>query len=142
MTDTAELNNFNDKLIAEFRENGGKAGGPFEGRPLILVHHVGAKSGKERVTPLVYLREDDRLYIFASKGGADVHPGWYHNLMAHPETKVEIGTDIVDVVARTITGTERDEIYARQCAVQPQFAGYQEKTTRVIPVVELVRTGS
>ncbi|MFD2421437.1 nitroreductase family deazaflavin-dependent oxidoreductase [Amycolatopsis pigmentata] len=138
----AELNDFNEKIIAEFRENGGKVGGPFEGKPMILVHHVGAKSGKERVTPLVYLREGDRLFVFASKAGADVQPAWYHNLMAHPKTKVEVGTETLDVVARTITGPERDEIYARQCAVAPQFADYQRKTTRVIPVVEFVRPGS
>jgi deazaflavin-dependent oxidoreductase (nitroreductase family) len=142
MTDTVELNDFNAKIIADFRENGGKVGGPFEGKPLILVHHVGAKSGRERVTPLVYLREDDRIFVFASKAGADVHPGWYHNLMAHPETKVELGGETFAVVARTVTGPERDGIYARQCAEQPQFTDYQNKTTRVIPVVELVRTGA
>lgn len=142
MTDTVDMNDFNAKLIADFRANDGKVGGPLEGAPLILVHHIGAKSGRERVTPLVYLREDDRFYIFASKAGADAHPAWYHNLMAHPETKVELGGETFGVVARPVTGPERDEIYARQCAVQPQFADYQNKTTRVIPVVELARTGS
>lgn len=140
---TPDMNDFNAKLIAEFRDNGGKAGGPSEGKSLILVHHTGAKSGKKRVTPLVYLRgEDDRFYIFASKAGADTHPAWYHNLMANPKTEVEVGSETFGVVARAITGPERDEIYARQCAVEPQFADYQSKTTRVIPVVELVRTGA
>jgi deazaflavin-dependent oxidoreductase (nitroreductase family) len=139
MTETPDMNEFNKQVVAEFRENGGKVGGMFEGAPMILVHHVGARSGTARVAPLVYLATDDRLFVFASKGGADEHPAWYHNLVANPKTKVELGTDTFDVVAKVITGPERDEIYARQVAAAPQFGEYQEKTRRVIPVVELQR---
>jgi deazaflavin-dependent oxidoreductase (nitroreductase family) len=131
------MNDFNAKVIEEFRANGGKAGGMFEGKPLVLVHNVGAKSGKEYVTPLVYLDEDGRTFIFASKGGDDSNPGWFHNLKANPETKIEIGSDTVDVVAVEVTGSERDSIYETQKAQQPQFADYEAKTDRTIPVIEL-----
>ncbi len=134
----SDMNDFNAKVIEEFRANGGKAGGMFEGMPLVLVHNVGAKSGKEYVTPLVYLGDDGRTFIFGSKAGADSHPGWFHNLKANPETKIEIGTDTVDVVAEELTGDERDRVYAIQKEQQPQFAEYEAKTDRTIPVVELV----
>lgn len=139
VTETAGANDWNANVIAEFRENAGKVGGMFEGAPMILVHHVGAKSGAERVAPLVCFREGERLFIFASKGGADENPAWYHNLVANPDTKVEVGTDLLDVTARVLTGTERDEYYAKQVALMPGFGDYQKKTTRVIPVIELVR---
>lgn len=139
MTDASDMNDFNQQVVAEFRENGGKVGGMFEGAPMILVHHVGARSGVERVAPLMYLAEGDRLFVFASKGGADEHPAWYHNLRANPKTRVELGTETFDVVAKVVTGPERDEIYARQVAAAPQFGEYQQKTRRVIPVVELER---
>jgi deazaflavin-dependent oxidoreductase (nitroreductase family) len=131
------MNDFNTQVIEEFRANGGKAGGMFEGMPLVLVHNVGAKSGKEYVTPLVYLGEDGKTFIFASKAGADNHPGWFHNLKANPEISIEIGSDTVDVVAVELTGEERDRIYEAQKAKQPQFAEYEEKTDRTIPVIEL-----
>jgi deazaflavin-dependent oxidoreductase (nitroreductase family) len=134
----SDMNDFNAKVIDEFRANGGKAGGMFEGMPLVLVHNVGAKSGNEYVTPLVYLPEDGRTFIFASKGGAPENPGWFHNLKANPETKIEIGTDTVDVTAEELTGEERDRIYEIQKEQQPQFAEYEAKTDRKIPVVELV----
>jgi deazaflavin-dependent oxidoreductase (nitroreductase family) len=133
----SDMNDFNAKVIDEFRANGGKAGGMFEGKPLVLVHNVGARSGTEYVTPLVYLDEDGRTFIFGSKGGADNHPGWFHNLKANPETKIEIGTDTVEVTAVEITGPERDRIYEVQKAQQPQFADYEANTERTIPVVEL-----
>jgi deazaflavin-dependent oxidoreductase (nitroreductase family) len=139
MTETPDMNEINKKVIAEFRENDGKVGGMFEGASMILVHHVGAKSGTQRIAPLVYLADGDRLFIFASKGGAPEHPAWYHNLLANPKTTVEIGTDTFEVVAKDIAGPEHDEIYAKQAALSPQFADYQSKTTRVIPVVELER---
>lgn len=126
-------------LIKEFRENGGEVGGVFAGAPLVLVHHVGARSGTERVSPVMYLRDGARIFIFASKGGADENPAWYHNLMANPRTRAEIGTETFDVVASEVTGAERDEIYAKQVAARPQFGEYQSKTRRVIPVVELKR---
>lgn len=133
----SDMNDFNAQVIDEFRANGGTAGGIFEGKPLLLLHNVGAKSGTEYVTPLVYLDEDGRTFIFASKGGAPSHPGWFHNLKANPEVQIEIGTDTVDVVAEELTGAERDRIYEIQKEQQPQFAEYEAKTDRKIPVVEL-----
>jgi deazaflavin-dependent oxidoreductase (nitroreductase family) len=131
------MNDFNAKVIEEFRANGGKAGGMFEGKPLVLVHNVGARSGTEYVTPLVFLDEDGRTFIFASKGGADDNPGWFHNLKANPEIEIEIGTDTVDAIAVEVTGEERDRIYAIQKEQQPQFAEYEANTDRTIPVIEL-----
>ncbi|CAN3127086.1 F420H(2)-dependent quinone reductase [Mycobacterium sp. smrl_JER01] len=139
--DKAAFDEMNRPVIEEFRATGGKAGGIFEGKPLVLVHHIGARSGTERIAPLVPLLEGDRIYIFASKGGADTHPDWYHNLVAHPEITVELGTETFDATARPLQGAERDEVYARQVAIEPQFGEYQRNTTRVIPVVELVRKG-
>ncbi len=109
----------------------------FEGMPLLLLHNVGAKSGQEHVTPLVYLSEDGRTFIFASKAGAPSHPGWFHNLKAEPNVSIEIGADTREVVAAEVTGEERDRIYAIQSEQQPQFAEYAQKTDRKIPVVEL-----
>ncbi|MEU7765792.1 nitroreductase family deazaflavin-dependent oxidoreductase [Nocardia sp. NPDC049190] len=141
MTDAVEFDfdAMNREVIREFRENDGKVGGVFEGKPLVLVHHIGAKSGIERIAPLVPFLDDDRIYIFASKGGADSDPHWYGNLVAHPEVTVELGTETFSATARVLTGAERDEIYAEQSAVQPQFADYQRSTKRLIPVIELVR---
>ncbi|MBN9790240.1 MULTISPECIES: nitroreductase family deazaflavin-dependent oxidoreductase [unclassified Pseudonocardia] len=129
----------NRAVIEEFRANGGRAGGMFEGKPLVLVHHVGARSGTERIAPLVPLIEGERVYIFASKGGADSNPDWYHNLIANPDTRIELGTDTLPVRVREVTGPERDEVYARQVALEPQFGDYQRKTDRTIPVLELQR---
>jgi deazaflavin-dependent oxidoreductase (nitroreductase family) len=140
MSDAIDFTELNRKVIDEFRENGGKAGGMFEGRQLVLVHHVGAKSGVERVAPLAAYLEGDRIFVFASKAGADTNPDWYHNLVANPHTVVEFGTETFAVTARVLTGDERDDIYAKQSAAAPQFAEYQRKTTRLIPVVELQRT--
>jgi len=141
MTDSIDFNEMNRQVIAEFRENGGKAGGPAEGYPLVLVHHVGAKSGTARVTPLVPYVEGDRIFIFASKGGSPENPAWFHNLVANPDTEVEYGTDRFPVVARVLSGAERDEVYAKQIAAQPQFGDYANNTDRVIPVIELERAG-
>ncbi|MER5672478.1 nitroreductase family deazaflavin-dependent oxidoreductase [Pseudonocardia alni] len=129
----------NRAVIEEFRANGGRAGGMFEGKPLVLVHHVGARSGTERIAPLVPLVEGERIFIFASKGGADSNPDWYHNLVANPDTRIELGTDTLSVRVREVTGPERDEVYARQVALEPQFGDYQRKTDRTIPVLELQR---
>ncbi|MHA3019762.1 nitroreductase family deazaflavin-dependent oxidoreductase [Mycobacterium sp. BMJ-28] len=142
MTEGIDFNEMNRQVIEEFRASGGKAGGIFEGKPLVLVHHVGAKSGTERIAPLVPLLDDDRIFIFASKGGADTNPDWYHNLVANPDTVVELGTDRFAVTARVLDGAERDDVYAKQVAVEPQFGDYQRNTTRVIPVIELVRTSA
>lgn len=140
--DKAAFDEMNRTVIDEFRANGGKAGGIFEGKPLVLLHHIGAKSGTERIAPLVYLPDNGRVYIFASKGGADTNPDWYHNLVANPEVTVEIGTETYPATARVLDGAERDEVYARQVEAEPQFGEYQAKTERVIPVVELVRASS
>lgn len=135
-----KMADFNQQVIAEFRETGGTAAKTLGNHhPLVLVHHFGAKSGTERITPLVPLIDGDRIFIFASKAGADDNPAWYHNLLAHPETRVELGDETFPVRVRELSGAERDEIYARQCEVEPQFADYQRKTSRVIPVLELVR---
>jgi deazaflavin-dependent oxidoreductase (nitroreductase family) len=128
---------FNAGVIEEFRANGGKAGGMFEGKPLLLLHNVGAKSGTDFVTPLVYLADGDRYLIFASKGGAPQNPGWYHNLKANPEVSIEVGTETLPVLAEELTGDERDRLYAKQEEEQPQFAEYARNTDRKIPVIAL-----
>ncbi|MDF2581719.1 MAG: hypothetical protein K0R33_362 [Mycobacterium sp.] len=135
-----EFDQMNDAVITEFRESGGKAGGVFEGKPLVLVHHTGAKSGIKRIAPLVPLLDDGRIYVFASKGGADTHPDWYRNLVAHPDITVELGTETFAATARVLDGDERAAVYAKQVAAEPQFGEYQRKTERLIPVVELVRS--
>src|SRR5262245_41359448 len=107
MSDAPENVDFdamNRQVIGEFREKGGKAGGVFEGKPLVLVHHTGAKSGVARIAPLVPLLDGDRIFIFASKGGADTNPDWYHNLVAHPNTVAELGPDTFDVTVRVLSG--------------------------------------
>jgi deazaflavin-dependent oxidoreductase (nitroreductase family) len=134
-----DFNAFNQQVIAEFRASGGTAGGPVEGMPLVLVHHVGAKSGAQRVTPLVPYVDGDRIFIFASKGGSPEHPAWFHNLVANPDTEAEYGADRFPVRVRVLSGTERDEVYAKHAALQTQFADYQQRTDRLIPVIELER---
>jgi deazaflavin-dependent oxidoreductase (nitroreductase family) len=128
---------FNAKVIEEFRANEGRVGGMFEGMPLLLLHHTGARSGEQRLNPLAYLEDDGRYAIFASKGGAPTHPGWYHNLLAHPETTIEVGTGKIDVVASEAQGEERERLYRAQAEHVPQFSEYEAKTDRVIPVVVL-----
>jgi deazaflavin-dependent oxidoreductase (nitroreductase family) len=128
---------FNTQVIEEFRANGGEAGGMFEGMPLVLVHNVGAKSGKEYVTPLVYLADGDDIVIFASKAGAPENPGWFHNLKAEPNVSIEVGDQKLDALATEATGDERDRLYSAQEAAQPQFSEYAEKTDRKIPVIVL-----
>jgi deazaflavin-dependent oxidoreductase (nitroreductase family) len=132
-------NNFNQRIIEEFRANGGKVGGPFEGAPMLLLTSTGAKSGRRHTTPLVYLPDGDRFVVIASKGGAPKHPDWYHNLVAHPETTIEVGSETIPVTAVVITGEERDRLYATQAGLRPAFSEYQTKTTRRIPVVALER---
>jgi len=128
---------WNARIIEEFRANEGRVGGDFEGATMLLLHTTGAKTGQVRVNPLVYLPDGERYVIFASKGGAPTNPDWYHNLLAHPEVAIEVGTQTVPVRARVITGPERDELYAKQVARRPQFAEYERKTARAIPVVAL-----
>jgi len=134
-----DVNDWNAKIIAEFRANGGKVGGQFEGAPLLLLTTTGTKSGLARTSPMMYLPDGDRLVVFASKAGAPTNPDWYHNLVANPSATVEVGTETFDVDAQVTTGAERDELYARQAQLYPGFAEYESKTDRVIPVVALTR---
>ncbi len=134
-------NDFNEKVITEFRANGGKVGGWFEGAPMMLLTTTGAKSGKQYTTPLVYMSDGDRMIIFASKAGDPKNPAWYHNLLAHHDATVEVGTEKIGVHAEITAGAERDRLYDAQSKVNPRFAEYQAKTTRLIPVVALTRRG-
>jgi len=131
------MSDWNANVIAEFRGNHGKVGGQFEGAPLLLLHHKGAKTGKQRVNPVMYLKDGKRFLVFASKGGDDHNPGWYHNLGAHPDIEIELGDETIKVRAQEVKGAERDRLYARQASLYPQFADYQRKTKRVIPVIAL-----
>jgi deazaflavin-dependent oxidoreductase (nitroreductase family) len=139
MTEPDKVNGWNEQVIAEFRANGGKVGGMFEGASMILVHHFGAKSGTERVSPIVWFPDGDRILIIASKAGAPTNPDWYHNLKAHPRVTVEVGTETFPVVAEELPRAERDEKWAQITSAAPGFAEYQEKTTRVLPVLALSR---
>jgi len=138
------MSDWNDRIISEFRENDGVVGGPFAGSHLLLLHTTGAKSGKERVSPMMYFTEPEGLFVIASKSGADEHPGWFHNLTSNPAVSVEQSTDdgieTFDATAETVEPTLRNELYARFAKRAPGFAAYQEKTDRVIPVVRLHRT--
>jgi deazaflavin-dependent oxidoreductase (nitroreductase family) len=134
-----DRNDWNHQTIEEFRANKGDVGGFWEGKPLLLLTTTGAKSGQRRTTPTMYLRDGDRLLIFASKAGAPTHPAWYHNLLAHPQVTVEVGTDTYEATATVLKGEERDRLYARQAELHPQFGQYQAKTTRKIPVIALER---
>jgi len=137
----SDMDDFNSAIIEEFRANDGKVGGPFEGAPVLLLTATGAKSGERRTNPVVYLQDDDRMVIFASKGGAPNNPGWYHNLRANPSATVEVGTEKVDVDAVVTEGEERERLFRRQAEIFPQFADYEQKTARQIPVVALKRKG-
>lgn len=128
---------FNAKVIDEFHANDGHVGGPFEGLQMLLLHHTGAKSGQSRINPLAYLPDDGRYVIFASKAGAPTNPGWYYNLKAHPNVKIEVGSEQLDAVAEEATGEEHDRLYRTQAERIPQFAEYEQKAGRVIPVITL-----
>jgi len=129
---------FNAQIIDEFHANDGRVGGMFEGMPLVLLHHTGAKSGKSRISPLVYQRDDGRYVVFASKAGAPTNPDWYHNLKAEPNVAIEVGTDMIDVMAVEADAEERERLYRTQAQRAPQFAQYAEQTERVIPVILLI----
>ncbi|MEZ4522623.1 MAG: nitroreductase family deazaflavin-dependent oxidoreductase [Thermomicrobiales bacterium] len=133
----SDPNDWNQQVINEFRENDGKVGGPFEGAPLLLLHHKGAKTGTERVTPLMYKDLDGRYAIFASKGGAPDNPDWFHNIVANPNVKLEFGSETTDADATVLEGDERDSVWEAWKAEFPQFAEYEEKTDREIPVILL-----
>lgn len=132
------MSDWNARVIEEFRENGGVVGGVFEGRPLLLLHTTGAKTGQERVSPLMYRDEGRRIFVFASRGGSPTNPDWFHNLQANPQVTYEIGTEIRSARAIEIVGDERVGIYARHASAFPVFAEYQARTDRMIPVIELV----
>ncbi len=132
-----DMNDWNRRTVEEFRANQGTVGGMWEGRPLLLLTTTGAKTGQRRTNPVMYLRDGEHLYVFASKAGAPSHPDWYHNLLAHADVTVEIGDQTYQAVARPVTGEEHDRIYAKWAEMYPQFREYQEKTTRTIPVIEL-----
>lgn len=133
------MTDHNTAIIDEFRANEGVVGGMFEGAPLLLLHTTGARSGAERVNPLMYLPDGDRLVVFASKGGAPTNPDWFHNVRANPDASVEIGTERFPVRARVADPHERDRLYDEQSRRYPQFARYQQDLDRTIPVVILER---
>ncbi|HVU76918.1 MAG TPA: nitroreductase family deazaflavin-dependent oxidoreductase [Gaiellaceae bacterium] len=135
----SESTSFNERVIEEFRANGGRVGGNFEGAPLLLLHHVGSKTGTPYVNPLMYREVDGGFAIFASKGGHTEAPAWYGNLLAHPDTQVELGDETIDVTAREAEGEERTRIWEAQKRDVPQFAGYEQTANRTIPVVVLER---
>lgn len=138
-SDTAALDDFNRAIVDEFRANGGKVGGPFEGATLLLLHTVGAKSGQPRLSPLAYLTVDDKMLIVGSYAGAPKHPAWVHNLRANPRARIEVGAEDYEVTARELSEGERAATYPRIVEVAPVFAEYQANTTRAIPLFELTK---
>lgn len=137
MSSSNDWNDWNAAIIEEFRANEGRVGGRFEGGTLLLLHHKGARSGTERVSPLAYFPDGDRKIIVGSAGGAPKNPDWYHNLRAHPHTTVEVGTATVPVVATELTGDEYAAVWEKVTTAMPGFADYQKQTTRRIPLVAL-----
>jgi len=134
------MQDYNAKIIEEFRANAGVVGGPFQGLTMLLLHHRGAKSGTERVSPLAYQQLDDgSLAVFGSKGGAPENPAWFHNLVANPDASVEVGTESFAVRARVAESEERERIWEKQKVDRPAFADYEQRTSREIPVVILER---
>ncbi|MEZ5237439.1 MAG: nitroreductase family deazaflavin-dependent oxidoreductase [Microthrixaceae bacterium] len=133
----SDVSDWNARIIEEFRANQGRVGGQFEGAPLLLLHSTGAKSGKERVNPMMYQDLGGSYAVFASKAGAPTNPDWYHNLVANPEASIEVGTDTIEVRARVAEGAERDTIWEAQKQHYPAFAEYEAGTSRKIPVVVL-----
>jgi deazaflavin-dependent oxidoreductase (nitroreductase family) len=132
-------NDFNEQVIDEFRANGGKVGGAFEGASLLLLQTTGAKTGRSRVKPLVYRHDGDRLVVFGTKGGSPTHPEWFYNVRANPRVTVEVGSDRFEADARIALPDERDRLWRLQTQDVPVFADYQKKTDRTIPVVILER---
>jgi deazaflavin-dependent oxidoreductase (nitroreductase family) len=133
------MSDWNEKVIAEFRANQGRVGGPFDGAPILLLHSTGARTGTERVNPMMYQAVGDGFAVFASKAGADTNPDWYHNLRANPQARIEVGEETLDVTARVLDPEEREPIWQEQKTRYPGFADYETKTERVIPVVMLER---
>lgn len=134
-----QVNDFNQKIIAEFRANDGKVGGQFANTPLLLLTTIGAKSGQPRTNPAAYTTDGDRIVIIASKGGAPTNPDWYYNLKANPLVNVELGREQFQARASVAQGAERERLFAQMAEVMPGFAKYQQNTDRLIPVVTLER---
>ena len=134
-----DQNEYNQKLIEEFRATRDNPDWPFKGRPLLLLTTIGARSGEHRTTPMMYMPDGDRLIVFASNVGAPTHPAWYHNLVAHPQVTVELGTETFDAIAVVTEGAERNRIWGRTIEQYPFFTDHQAKTTRQIPVIALER---
>ncbi|HEY1966462.1 MAG TPA: nitroreductase family deazaflavin-dependent oxidoreductase [Pseudonocardia sp.] len=132
-----EMDDFNRRIIEDFRANNGEVGGQFAGASMLLLHTEGAKSGAPRISPMVYQRVDGGYAVFASFAGGPKNPAWYHNLVANPEVRIEVGSQTVPVRARVTEGAERDRIWTKQKRDIPTFAEYEAKTDRVIPVVVL-----
>ncbi len=130
-------NNWNEAIIREFRENAGKVGGPFAGKTLLILHTIGAKSGKKHINPVAYVTDGDRFVIIASKGGAPTHPDWYFNIVANPQVEVEVGSELFKARASVAAEPERTRLYGKMVEMMPGFADYQKKTTRIIPVIIL-----
>ena len=136
---TTDYNDFNRKLIEEYRANGGKVSGMFAGAPLLLLTSTGARSGQPRVAPLAYTTDNDRLVVIASKGGAPTHPDWFYNVRANPDVTVELGAETFPARATIAQGAERQRLFDQMAAQMPNFAEYQRNTTRQIPVIVLER---
>ena len=137
MISTNERNEHNQRIIDEFRSNDGKVGGRFEGKTLLLLHTIGAKSGQERINPTTYVKDGDRYVVIASKGGAPSNPDWYYNLIANPDIKIEVGTETIPVHAEVTEEPERTRLYNKMADMMSSFNDYRQKTTRVIPVFVL-----
>lgn len=136
----SDFNAWNTAIINEFRANDGKVGGQFEGTPLLLLHTTGAKTGAERINPLAYTKDGERLIIIASKGGAPRNPDWYYNILANPSVTVEVGGEHFPARATAAEGPERTRLFEQMAAQMPGFADYQRNTSRAIPVIVLERT--
>src|SRR6476661_842342 len=137
--DAETMKAFNKSIIEEFRANDGKVGGPFEGATLLLLTTTGAKSGQPRLAPLAYLSIDGKMIIIGSKAGADTNPDWVHNLRTNPAAHIEVGSDAYDVTSRELPKVERDGLFDKIVAAAPGFGEYQSKTSRMIPLFELIR---
>lgn len=135
----SELNERNKRIIDEFRANEGRVGGPFEGKTLLLLHTLGAKSQQERINPVACIKDGDQWAVIASKGGAPTHPDWYYNIVANPQVTVEVGTEKFQARATVAEEPERSRLYESMVAVMPGFDDYRRNTTRVIPVIVLTR---
>lgn len=135
----SELNERNKRIIDEFRANEGRVGGPFEGKDLLLLHTLGAKSQQERINPVACIKDGERFAVIASKGGAPTNPDWYYNVVANPQVTVEVGTEKFQAKATVAEEPDRSRLYEKMVKVMPGFDEYRRKTTRVIPVIVLTR---